>query len=181
MSVLHDEKLFHGEAVAIDMVFSSVLAHVRGHIDMPTLERIIGFSGGRYPNLSWALGNRVVFPSNNTMVLMDLGSADASAGASTPTNHVLGHGRGSSFSPHHSAPITIVAVNDGLEVGKLLAVVLGGVRMANLAWQDVAVASDRRQNGPSREGVLRGWIGLVELPSNGGAKGGLQRLAKRVQ
>ena len=86
------------------------------------LERIIGFSGGRFPNLSWALGNRVVFPSNNTMVLMDLGSPDAPAadgdGADkpalgiTPTNHVLGHEGGSSFSPHHSAPITIVAVSN---------------------------------------------------------------------
>lgn len=46
MSVLHDEKLFHGEAVAIDMVFSSVLAHVRGHISMHTLERIIATARG---------------------------------------------------------------------------------------------------------------------------------------
>jgi 3-dehydroquinate synthase len=46
MSVLHDEKLFHGEAVAIDMVFSSVLAHVRGHISMPYLESIIATARG---------------------------------------------------------------------------------------------------------------------------------------
>merc|ERR1719230_2420741 len=46
MSVLHDEKLFHGEAVAIDMVFSSVLAHVRGHLDKETLDAIIGTTRG---------------------------------------------------------------------------------------------------------------------------------------
>ena len=37
MDVLFDEKLFHGEAVAIDMAFSCVLAYVRGHLDEPTL------------------------------------------------------------------------------------------------------------------------------------------------
>merc|ERR1719162_1282474 len=46
MAVLHDEKLFHGEAVAIDMVFSSILAHVRGHISMPYLESIIATARG---------------------------------------------------------------------------------------------------------------------------------------
>jgi len=46
MSVLHEEKLFHGEAVAIDMVFSSVLAHVRGHLDTTTLELIISTARG---------------------------------------------------------------------------------------------------------------------------------------
>ena len=41
MECLHEEKLFHGEAVAIDMVFSSVLAFVRGHLDKQTLDAII--------------------------------------------------------------------------------------------------------------------------------------------
>merc|ERR1719440_2779953 len=41
MEMLHDDKLFHGEAVAIDMAFSSVLSHVRGHLDMPTLELVL--------------------------------------------------------------------------------------------------------------------------------------------
>ena len=40
MALVHqgDEKLFHGEAVAIDMAFSSVLAHVRGHLESETLD-----------------------------------------------------------------------------------------------------------------------------------------------
>ena len=41
MAALFDEKLFHGEAVAIDMAFSSALAFVRGQIDSPTLDRIL--------------------------------------------------------------------------------------------------------------------------------------------
>ena len=41
MAALFDEKLFHGEAVAIDMAFSSVLAHVRGHLDSETLDLIL--------------------------------------------------------------------------------------------------------------------------------------------
>ena len=32
MAVLHTDKLYHGEAVAIDMAFSAVLAYVRGQI-----------------------------------------------------------------------------------------------------------------------------------------------------
>ena len=42
MEVLHDEKLFHGEAVAIDMAFSSVLSYVRGHISEQKLNQILG-------------------------------------------------------------------------------------------------------------------------------------------
>jgi len=41
MACLYDEKLFHGEAVAIDMAFSCVLAHVRGHLEMETLALIL--------------------------------------------------------------------------------------------------------------------------------------------
>merc|ERR1712146_720978 len=41
MAMLNDDKLFHGEAVAIDMAFSSVLAHVRGHLDADTLRLIL--------------------------------------------------------------------------------------------------------------------------------------------
>tara|TARA_B110001452_G_scaffold172832_1_gene144821 strand:+ start:732 stop:1949 length:1218 start_codon:yes stop_codon:yes gene_type:complete len=36
-----DEKLFHGEAVAVDMAFSCTLAHVRGHLDERTLTLIL--------------------------------------------------------------------------------------------------------------------------------------------
>merc|ERR1712176_755600 len=42
MDSLFEEKLFHGEAVAIDMAFSVVLAHVRGHIDLDTCTRLLG-------------------------------------------------------------------------------------------------------------------------------------------
>jgi len=42
MAVLHDEKLFHGEAVAVDMAFCAVLAYVRGQIDEITRDRILG-------------------------------------------------------------------------------------------------------------------------------------------
>jgi len=41
MEVLHDEKLFHGEAVAIDMAFCATLSYVRGHIDSHMLTRIL--------------------------------------------------------------------------------------------------------------------------------------------
>merc|ERR1712087_777872 len=41
MDSLFGEKLFHGEAVAIDMAFSIVLAHVRGHIDLDTCSRLL--------------------------------------------------------------------------------------------------------------------------------------------
>merc|ERR1719163_142247 len=41
MAVLHSEKLFHGEAVAIDMAFSCVLAYVRGHLDEATLNECL--------------------------------------------------------------------------------------------------------------------------------------------
>merc|ERR1719163_1823080 len=40
MAVLFEDKLFHGEAVSIDMAFSAVLAHVRGQIDASLLDAI---------------------------------------------------------------------------------------------------------------------------------------------
>lgn len=46
MAVLFDEKLFHGEAVAIDMAFCAVLAHVRGHLDTQTRDAILGMLRG---------------------------------------------------------------------------------------------------------------------------------------
>jgi len=41
MDTLFAEKLFHGEAVAIDMAYSVVLAYVRGHIDEQTRDRLL--------------------------------------------------------------------------------------------------------------------------------------------
>lgn len=38
MDMLFHDKLYHGEAVAIDMAFSTVLAHVRGELDEATLD-----------------------------------------------------------------------------------------------------------------------------------------------
>ena len=46
MEVLYEDKLFHGEAVAIDMAFCSVLAHVRGQINEATLTAIIEMMRG---------------------------------------------------------------------------------------------------------------------------------------
>jgi len=46
MDVLFEEKLFHGEAVAIDMAFSSCLAYVRGHYDSRTLDAILDMMRG---------------------------------------------------------------------------------------------------------------------------------------
>ena len=46
MAMLFDEKLYHGEAVAIDMAFSAVLAQVRDQIDRPTLVSIIDMLRG---------------------------------------------------------------------------------------------------------------------------------------
>merc|ERR1712203_1077809 len=42
MDSLFADKLFHGEAVAIDMAFCVMLAFVRGDIDEDTRDRIIG-------------------------------------------------------------------------------------------------------------------------------------------
>merc|ERR1712178_680339 len=46
MACLFDEKLFHGEAVAIDMAFSTVLSLVRGHIDSSTCDIILDILRG---------------------------------------------------------------------------------------------------------------------------------------
>ena len=76
-----------------------------------SLERIIGFSSGRYPNLSWAHGNRIVFPTNNAMVVMEVKASETEGGAAVMSNHVLGHSARQPFSPQHSAPITMVTVS----------------------------------------------------------------------
>jgi len=41
MKVLYDEKLFHGEAVSIDMAYCACLSYVRGHITETTLHQIL--------------------------------------------------------------------------------------------------------------------------------------------
>merc|ERR1711871_1692784 len=46
MRVLYDEKLFHGEAVAIDMAYSACLSFVRGHVDEDELNEIIAMLRG---------------------------------------------------------------------------------------------------------------------------------------
>jgi len=46
MEMLNEDKLFHGEAVAVDMAFCAVLAHVRGQIDEATLTAIIEMMSG---------------------------------------------------------------------------------------------------------------------------------------
>ena len=46
MDALFEEKLFHGEAVAIDMALSACLSHVRGHIDSATLDAILDMMRG---------------------------------------------------------------------------------------------------------------------------------------
>ena len=66
MEMLFDEKLFHGEAVAIDMAFSSVLAHVRGQIDRPTLVRILDMLRGLqlpvwHPRFDAAMCNEALY------------------------------------------------------------------------------------------------------------------------
>merc|ERR1712070_835060 len=46
MAVLFDDKLFHGEAVAIDMAFCAVLSYVRGHIDSSTCDALLDMMRG---------------------------------------------------------------------------------------------------------------------------------------
>merc|ERR1711972_504664 len=46
MAQLRDDKLFHGEAVAIDMAFSTVLAFVRGQITAEERDRILATTKG---------------------------------------------------------------------------------------------------------------------------------------
>ena len=46
MKALYEDKLFHGEAVAIDMAFSAVVSYVRGHIEEDTLDEIIAMMRG---------------------------------------------------------------------------------------------------------------------------------------
>jgi len=46
MEVLHTEKLFHGEAVAVDMAFCTVLAYVRGQISAEYRDRLLATMRG---------------------------------------------------------------------------------------------------------------------------------------
>ena len=46
MAVLHTDKLYHGEAVAIDMAFSAVLAYVRGQISAEYRDRLLATMRG---------------------------------------------------------------------------------------------------------------------------------------
>merc|ERR1711972_145673 len=79
MEMLHEEKLFHGEAVAIDMAFCSVLSHVRGHLEMPTLQLILDTMRGLelpvyHPALNsemtaFALYERIKFSSGQKIPL----------------------------------------------------------------------------------------------------------------
>merc|ERR1711972_751214 len=46
MDQLHHDKLFHGEAVAIDMAFCTVLSFVRGHISEDERDRILNAMKG---------------------------------------------------------------------------------------------------------------------------------------
>merc|ERR1719502_1128947 len=46
MEALFDEKLFHGEAVALDMALSACLSYVRGSIDSPTLDAVLQMMRG---------------------------------------------------------------------------------------------------------------------------------------
>lgn len=79
MEMLHEEKLFHGEAVAIDMAFCSVLSHVRGHLEMPTLQLILDTMRGLelpvyHPALdsemtAFALYERIKFSSGQKIPL----------------------------------------------------------------------------------------------------------------
>jgi 3-dehydroquinate synthetase len=46
MKALYEDKLFHGEAVAIDMAFSSVLSYVRGHLDARSLDEVLQMMRG---------------------------------------------------------------------------------------------------------------------------------------
>merc|ERR1712127_581720 len=41
MAVLHTDKLYHGEAVAVDMSFCTVLAYVRGQITAEYRDRLL--------------------------------------------------------------------------------------------------------------------------------------------
>lgn len=46
MAALFEDKLFHGEAVAIDMALSACLSYVRGNIDSATLDSILSMMRG---------------------------------------------------------------------------------------------------------------------------------------
>lgn len=61
MAALHSEKLFHGEAVAIDMAFCTVLAYVRGQITDSERDRILNtMTGLKVPLHSKLMDSKMV-------------------------------------------------------------------------------------------------------------------------
>ena len=79
MAVLHTDKLYHGEAVAIDMAFSAVLAYVRGQISAEYRDRLLAtmrglglpvyHEGFDEPMVEEALYERVKFSSGQKIPL----------------------------------------------------------------------------------------------------------------
>jgi len=77
--VLHTDKLYHGEAVAIDMAFSAVLAYVRGQISAEYRDRLLAtmrglglpvyHEGFDEPMVEEALYERVKFSSGQKIPL----------------------------------------------------------------------------------------------------------------
>merc|ERR1711920_1159886 len=66
MDRLHHEKLFHGEAVAIDMAFCTVLAYTRGQIDETLCRRILKATKGLglptiHPNFDEAMCDEALY------------------------------------------------------------------------------------------------------------------------
>ena len=66
MAMLHEDKLFHGEAVAIDMAYSACLSYVRGHLSETTLEETLDMMRGLelpiyHPSFDAALVNEAMY------------------------------------------------------------------------------------------------------------------------
>merc|ERR1712146_492156 len=66
MAQLNSDKLFHGEAVAIDMAFCMVLAFVRGQISETERDRILGATKGLglpviHPNFDEAMCDEALY------------------------------------------------------------------------------------------------------------------------
>lgn len=79
MAALHTDKLYHGEAVAVDMAFSAVLAYVRGQISAEYRDRLLATMRGiglpvyhpgfDEPMVEEALYERVKFSSGQKIPL----------------------------------------------------------------------------------------------------------------
>merc|ERR1711892_394178 len=70
MAVLHTDKLYHGEAVAVDMSFCTVLAYVRGQITAEYRDRLPVFHAGfDEAMVEEALYERVKFSSGQKIPL----------------------------------------------------------------------------------------------------------------